>query len=996
MKTFFTFLKVGLVCLCLSLNTSLFSQIVQPCVECACAVPDCIYGGFDFGVSGTLPTSPNPTAPYPLCGGGFVPNNTQWYAFVAATTDVSLMISYGNCTQGNGVQAGIVANCFDLENSSIVCEGRCPNFQSYTLDAYGLEIGRIYYLWLDGCAGAACDYTINTINGSTFLDLPPEPTLPIIGPTSICDRNQAVEFQTLPVDGANNYNWTVDPPLPVYIDGNFLIVQDWLNAYSVWICVEAVNDCYPFNTQECIEVRIDSDNVPTEYTGHYCEPAQNFLYNGMVYTEGFYEIDLTDSNGCDSTIWLTVENNSGSKSIEWATICAGEEYEFNGQIFTQSTFGYEVIIPTPDSTDCDSVAILNLTLFDPELWIMQSDELDCEQGVDEIILSTAGSGIGNTFYSWETTDGWICDGVSDKPTLFVCGAGTYCLSISHISSNGFICSKSDCIIITESSSAPQINLTATPASCGLADGIIDIEIIGGIPPFTYEWNNSIGTVVDELDELYAAEYMLTVTGAFGCQGIASVTVEQDSDIMIDLVSRILPQCDDNGSLSIEVLNGNPPYEINWSPNANGQTGPDISGLGLGIYYATVIDADDCRATASYSMVGFNNLELQVSATTDILCNGENNGSATVEVSGGLGPRVIQWDANTGNQIGETATNLAAGDYEVTVTDAQGCTRIATVEILEPTLLELTVSSTVDVDCFGEATGEATLDISGGTPGYTIQWGGNTGGQTGLTATDLAAGTYLVNATDENFCNASATVIIQSSEELILTTEIEDPASCFGTQTGYGRVAATGGTPPYTYIWDAPGADVIGPEASALFAGDYIVTVSDALACTSTTLVHIEEGLLLNIVIGQNESIDCNGEESGEITGFVSGGSPPYTYEWSANANGATSNTLSNLGAGYYGLTVTDNNACSASSFYQLTEPDLLDANIEVLPASPGQADGEAQAIATGGTPPYFYLWLTNPPQAGSFAGGLAAGNYQLLIEDANDCETWITVSVGNY
>ncbi len=999
MKTFFTFLRVGLICLCLSPNTTLFSQSpVQACHECACAVPDCTYGGLDIGVTGTLPALPNPTGPHPLCSGGFVPNNTDWYAFVAGTTDVSLQISFGNCVQGFGVQAGIVADCSDINGSAIVCQASCPGPQFYNLDAYGLEIGMVYYLWLDGCTGAYCDYFIEVINGSTYLDFPPDQTLPIIGPSSICNRDRAVEFETFPVFGASNYNWTVDPPLPIYINGNYMTVLNWTNApSSVTICVEATNGCYPNNNQECIEVEIDSGNAPIAVFQYYCESDQGYVYNGILYGQGAYDIDLVSSEGCDSTIRLIVDQIPQAREAVFATICEGEVYEFNGQFFFQPTFGYEVIIPTPDPTDCDSVAVLYLDVLYADPWIMQSDELDCEQGVNEIYLSSnGGGGPPNTYFLWETQDGWVCDGQLNGPILNVCGPGTYCLTVIHISSNGVTCEGTDCKIITSNSQVPQINLSATPASCGLADGSINVEVLNGTPPYTYTWANSIGTIVDELDQLYAAEYMLTLTTATGCQGTATISVEQDSDIMIELVSRVQPQCEDNGSLSIEVLNGTSPYEILWSANANGQTGPVITGLATGIFYATVIDADNCRTSASYSLVGFNNLDLNVTNTSDILCHGESNGTATVTVTGGLGPREIQWDANTGNQTGETASNLSAGNYRVTVTDAQGCTRTTSVEILEPSPLNLTLENTVDLDCFGEATGEATLNVSGGTPNYDIQWSTNTGSQTGLTAFNLAAGTYLAIATDANDCTAEATAIIQSPDELTLQTEVEEPTSCFGTQTGYGLVVAEGGTPPYTYTWDAPGADVIGPEASALFAGDYVVTVSDALACTSTTLVSIGEGAMLNLLIAETSSIPCNGEQTGGLIAFPSGGTGGYTYNWSGNTNGATTNQVSQLGAGTYGLTVTDENGCSNSRTYQLTQPDLLDANIDVLPASPGQSDGEASASAIGGTPPYFYLWLTNPPQAGSFAGGLSAGNYQLLVQDANDCETWITVTVENY
>ena len=179
---------------------------------------------------------------------------------------------------------------------------------------------------------------------------------------------------------------------------------------------------------------------------------------------------------------------------------------------------------------------------------------------------------------------------------------------------------------------------------------------------------------------------------------------------------------------------------------------------------------------------------------DVKCFGGNDGSATVVASGGTATYTYLWN-DTLAQSTATATGLKAGGYQVTVTDANGCTTSASVTITEPELLTASATGT-DVKCFGGNDGTATALVSGGTVSYTYLWN-DTAAQTTATATSLKTGTYLVKITDANGCTATASVTIDEPTQLIVSVTKTD-VKCYGGNDGSATVSASGGTVSYTY------------------------------------------------------------------------------------------------------------------------------------------------------------------------------------------------------
>jgi hypothetical protein len=390
-----------------------------------------------------------------------------------------------------------------------------------------------------------------------------------------------------------------------------------------------------------------------------------------------------------------------------------------------------------------------------------------------------------------------------------------------------------------------------------------------------------------------------------------------------------------------------------------------------------------------------------STISNVTCFNGINGSATVAPNGGTPPYTYSWNTSP-VQTTQTATGLKAGVYTVTVTDSKGSITTASTTVTQPSAITNVIASTLtNVGCFGGNNGSVTVtNPSGGTPPYTYLW--NTSpAQVTQTASNLVAGTYVVTVTDSKGCIATSTATVtQPAQPLsnVIASTVTN-VGCFGGNNGSVTVSnPTGGTPPYTYSWNTSPAQVT-QTASNLIAGTYIVTVTDSKGCIATSSATVNQpAQALSNVIGQTvQNVKCNGTATGIIT--VSnpvGGTPPYSYKWNTipiqNTQLAT-----NVPAGVYSVTVTDNNGCIATAFTTVTEPAKI-TNVQASVVKNVQCHGEANGSATvtdprGGTPPYTYQWNTTPVQNTQIASNLKAGEYIVTIADANGCQAQSLITI---
>ncbi|MEW6469697.1 MAG: PKD domain-containing protein [Bacteroidota bacterium] len=571
-------------------------------------------------------------------------------------------------------------------------------------------------------------------------------------------------------------------------------------------------------------------------------------------------------------------------------------------------------------------------------------------------------------YSWSPN-------VGTTSSVNVCPTATTVYTVVATDAMGL--TSTDTAIVTV---IPPINITLTPTNIlcnGGSNGSINATITGGQAPYTYSWSN--GATTQNISNLTAGSYTLTVTSAYGCTGTANVTITQPPLLTVNASSTNV-SCfgGNNGTLSATASGGTPAYTYLWTPG--NLAGANQSNLAAGTYTITVTDANGCTATATTTITQ----PTQITATqsqVNVLCNGQCTGTATVTASGGTPGYTYTW-STVPPQYTATATGLCAGTYTCTIRDANGCTATSTFTITQPPVLNVSLTGT-NVLCNGGNTGSATSSVTGGTPAYSYSW---SNGQTTANATGLAAGTYTLTVTDANGCTRTATVTITQPTLLNATISASTNVSCNGGSNGSATVSASGGTPSYTYLWSN---SQTGTTATGLSAGTYTVTVTDANGCTATATVTITQPPLLNVSLS-GTNVLCNGNTTGSATSGVTGGTPAYSYSWS---NGQTTANATGLAAGTYTLTVTDANGCTQTATVTITQPPLLNATISASTnvSCNGGSNGSATVSASGGTPSYTYLWSNS--QTGTTATGLSAGTYTVTVTDANGCTRTATVTI---
>ncbi|HTB07144.1 MAG TPA: PKD domain-containing protein, partial [Bacteroidia bacterium] len=346
--------------------------------------------------------------------------------------------------------------------------------------------------------------------------------------------------------------------------------------------------------------------------------------------------------------------------------------------------------------------------------------------------------------------------------------------------------------------------------------------------------------------------------------------------------------------------------------------------------------------------------------------------------GGTGPYTYSW-TTAPVQTTATATNLSAGTYNVTATDATGCTTVATVTITQPTQIRDSIVSSSNLKCYNVNVGSATVGVTGGTGPYTYSWN-SVPVQTTVTATNLSAGTYTVTVTDANLCTNTAIVTI-TQPTAVQVTAAGFPATCFGSCDGQVAVIPSGGTTPYTYLW-APSGSTNASQPN-MCAGTDSIYVTDANGCKHDTAVTVTQPTAISLTKASATAF-CN-QADGSASVTATGGTPGYTYLWST---GAVTTNITNVKPGTYCVTVTDANKCTDSICVVVPNTTGETASITGTTnvTCNGGADGTATGGATGGTAPYTYSWSTVPPQLTQTATGLSAGTYTLIITDATGCQ----------
>ncbi len=541
------------------------------------------------------------------------------------------------------------------------------------------------------------------------------------------------------------------------------------------------------------------------------------------------------------------------------------------------------------------------------------------------------------------------------------------LTVTVTDANGCTLNPSPATVTQPTNIAP-VFLTNHVTCYGGNNGAIDMSVSGGTPAYTYLWSN--GATTQDISNLIAGTYTVTVTDANGCTKDVGIIVIQPTEITLSETHvNVLCSGSSTGSIDLTATGGTGNLSYDWSHIAGNNNPQDPTGLTAGTYTVTVTDANNCTKTLSTTITEPPALVVSTSLT-HVLCFGGNNGAVDLTVSGGVTPYTYAWSNSATTQ---DLANLTAGTYTVTVTDANACTKTISATITEPPVLALSTAVT-NVLCFGNNTGSINLTVNGGTPGFTYAWSNGASIQDPI---NLVAGTYTVTVTDANGCSKTISATVTEPTAITLSTTVTN-VLCNGSNSGAIDLTVSGGVTPYTYLWSN---NATTQDLSNIVAGIYTVTVTDANGCSKTTTATVTQNSTLMTASATSTPVSCNGGNNGTVDLTVAGGVSPYTYLWS---NNATTQDLSNLTAGTYTVTVTDNVGCTKTVSVAVTQPTALAlSTVTTNILCYGAATGAIDLTVSGGTPAYTYNWgggITTQDRI-----GLTAGTYTVTVTDANGC-----------
>lgn len=442
-------------------------------------------------------------------------------------------------------------------------------------------------------------------------------------------------------------------------------------------------------------------------------------------------------------------------------------------------------------------------------------------------------------------------------------------------------------------------------------------------------------------------------------------------------------CNGN-SFSFNGITSLCPDNMQWNfgdgTNASGQTALHVFST-PGNYNVTLSVSGPCNAPASITkQITITNATLSV---VNVNCNGANNGKAFVADATGSGPFTYFW-STTPAQTTDTAFNLTAGVYTVTISQPNSCPASFTVNVMEPNPLSNSLSSTPDSCNSGK--GLLVLNEIGGTPPYQYSWSNGTNGVNQLN--NLNAGNYAVTITDSKGCVdvVQAVVANVTAMNISITTVID--ATCFGATDGGASITVTGGISPYQYSW-SPGGGTTNAITNVT-AGVYTIQILDSTGCVATASLNINQPtpLVSNLSI---TDATC-GLSNGSIQLNTSGGVSPYDYLWS---DGTTNDSIVNLAGGNYSFTITDANNCSMNNSVAVQQSLSITFNLISIPDSCLEGKGTAQINILTGTSPYHFVWNPNEPDA-PLITQLDSANYFVHITDASGCSADTNILVGNF
>jgi len=862
------------------------------------------------------------------------------------------------------------------------------------------------------------NYLLNNIAGPTVTMAQTN-----VSCNNVCDATATVT----PAGGAGGYVYDWTPGAPAG-DGTAAITA-LCGGITYTVQVTDAAGCITLDTAQIINPSLISPNpiVVNESCGGSCDgsisltpsggtAAYTFLWSNGATTSsitglcaGVYTFTVTDANGCDSSLAITITSpptlivtltstnvlcNSACDGTVTATVVGGTGtgtytyvWSHGGAFVLPNVVGLcqgSYTVNVTDGNSCSAADTIVITEPLALTTVTSQTNASCFGVCDgEVVVTASGGTVPYTYL-------WAPGAIANDTASGLC-AGSYNGTVSDF--NGCV-SNPPAIIITEPASILPNAVGVNPLCNNSCNGTATANPTGGSGVYTYSWNSIPAQFTQTATGLCAGIYIVTVDDG-NCSATQNITLTDPAALNAN-PSFTSPTCADDcdGSVTANPIGGTGAFSYSWSPGAI--TTQTVNSLCPNIYTVTVSDANGCKDTVSVTLL--NTLPIDVVVGSAPANCGACDGTITVTPVTGTGPYTYVWTIGgiapplpfAGNGT-PNVSNVCAGLYDVLVTDANGCDSVFTIPMNNSSGPTGETVNTTTATCNGFCNGAGSVTPIGGTAPYTFLWNDGPPATAIDTAFNLCAGNYFVQVTDASGCIHFSPVTI-SEPSPILSNEVITSALCSNICTGAITVAPSGGNGGYTYLW-TPGV-IAGQgtsSVSALCSGTYTLTISDANLCSQVDSFTVGQSTPITAVIAA-ANISCSSSCNGLAYVTISSGTPPYTIQWN-DASGQTNDTASALCAGNYSVDITDALGCVLTLNTTITATPAVAANAIITGASCGLCDGSAVLAPSGGTAGYTYLWSNG--QTTSSALALCSGLYTVDITDANGCITNVSIPVNN-
>ncbi|MCF8223796.1 MAG: gliding motility-associated C-terminal domain-containing protein, partial [Bacteroidales bacterium] len=706
---------------------------------------------------------------------------------------------------------------------------------------------------------------------------------------------------------------------------------------------------------------------------------------------------------------------------------------------------YYHITPRSVGTGCAAGSINTAEVkvhSDPVQEIIVTNPLTCNSNYDLALRSIMGKGTEPLTIDWSGPFGFSAHNVTDVSDL---RGGIYTV----VATDNLGCTNSDYIEITKAPPSFTLYSPFKPpyyignTSCyDAADGEILISYFEGEDdPYTI-WlvKNETDTIVDGdliydkydpgdpstyvyVNDATRGDYHLTILDINGCYYEYDREVRSPQPISVDFELsdyagyNISCKGYSDGEISaVNVSGGNGDYKYLWytyDGTINGDNTLDhIVGVPAGKYYLQITDTLGCQYLDSVTLTEPDGITLATSELSEyeggynVSCYGSANGSIDLAFAGGSGTNSFQWTGPDGSGIQENERDqdgLTAGQYNLVVTDANGCTMSFDFTLAQPDSLTVTFNPTVtydgnyNINCNGGTADLEVVAAGGSGTGYSYEW--STPDGSGLNVyqqnqEDLSAGRYIVKVTDLNGCQVIDSISLIEPAPLSVEHTVTDiTCESAGLDNGTISLEVSGGSGPYNYSWST-GADT--KDITGLTEGIYYVDITDDYGCfiSDTAYVSLPPPLEFEKDISEYNgyNISCFGKEDGSIDISMTSGEEPYSYTWTGPDGFSSSDQdISGVGAGEYVISIVDNNYCTVIDTTELIQPGEFIMGLDISQSDYGgfnvncygDSTGTVEIIPENGVGVVDYYWTDG--YTGSERTGMRAGQYGIMIVDDNSC-----------